>query len=269
MTQKLTQNLKKTNMLTKMMVGIALLVSGCTIADDAPSSSSAVSTQAVQTHTVSYKQGQVLSIIAPIPDKKGSAALEEYYAGVFPLARSFGFKRDIQFSINDTLVGKFKPAALIFFSWPDAAAETSLYGHEDWPKLKALRPQAWKELRIYSKTLEDDLDLTFSSDKFYTVAAAWIDPEHPDDYERYLSGIKTTVNELGGRFIYKMNVQRFENLGADLSLPVQLTFVEWDSEEGSENLQASDVFKANLKYFSSGLKGFELHRISVLPPNNS
>ena len=260
----MTKHTAKT--LTTIMIGAALLASGCSMTADKP----AVQTkQSAQSYELFFKQRQVLSIVAPIADKTGTEAREEYYAGVFPIAESFGFERNIQFGITATVVGDFEPDALVFFSFPDAAAENSLYTHQDWAGLKALRPKAWKELRIYSNVLEADLNLTFNTDKYYTVAAAWINPERPDDYARYLSGIEETVNELGGRFMYKMNVQRFENHASDLAVPVQLTFVEWDSKAALGKLSSTDAFKANVKYFSSGLKGFELHRISVTPINKS
>ena len=252
--------------LTTIMIGAALFASSCSMTADEPT---AQTKQAAQSYELSFKQGQVLSIVAPIADKAGTEARKEYYAGVFPIAESVGFERNIQFEITETVVGEFEPAALVFFSFPDEAAENYLYNHQDWQGLKALRPKAWKELRIYSNILEDDLSLTFNTDKYYTVAAAWINPERPDDYARYLSGIETAVNELGGRFMYKMNVQRFENHASDLAVPVQLTFVEWDSKAALGKLSSTDAFKANAKYFSSGLKGFELHRISVTPINKS
>ena len=125
-----------------------------------------------------------------------------------------------------------------------------------------MRPKAWEELRIHSAEIEENITLNFKSDKFYTVGFAWLKPENASDYTKYLDGIESDLNNLGGRYIYRMLNPSFEAHNTPQGAPAQLTFVEWDTKQGLEKLQKSNGFKNNVKYFSNSVIGFELHRIT-------
>ena len=124
---------------------------------------------------INLKRGELLSIISVIP-KTGDAAdaaRSEYYATAFPLAQQHGLKREGQLRVIAAPVGKHESEGIIFFSWPSQAAEASLEKEADWPEIKALRPKAWEDLRVFTKELDEDLTLTFKADKTYTIAMAW------------------------------------------------------------------------------------------------
>jgi uncharacterized protein (DUF1330 family) len=250
-------------------VSAALLLANCTPVKTKTSQErpATMSTPIAYENTLNLKKGQVLSIVAPVTKRGGKKALDEYYSRVFPIAGKLGLKRVVQLDVGDKVVGDFDPEALLFFSWPNAEAEQQLYAHSDWPELKALRPKAWKELRIFSDVLEEDLNLTFDPDKYYTVAVAWINPENPTDYDQYLAGIEGDLHKIGGRFIYKMINPRFEKHASNLPAPGQLTFVEWDTKAGLSKLGSTDAYKNNVHFLSSGVVGFELHRIAFTPPS--
>jgi uncharacterized protein (DUF1330 family) len=210
---------------------------------------------------LSIKKGQVFSIVAPDNKVGGEKAVSEYYQRAFPLAESFGLKRHLSLKAPTTLVGDYKPGGFIFFSWPDQESEKKLINHAEWPEIKALRPNGWNELKIYSSLAENDIDITFDSSKFYTLAVAWFNPENPDDYTNYLAGIEDTVAEVGGKFILKIHHPRFEAHASPLIDPGQITLVEWDSPEGLAALQQSEAFKTFSPLLSSGVTTFELHNI--------
>jgi uncharacterized protein (DUF1330 family) len=211
---------------------------------------------------LSIKKGQVFSIVAPDNKVGGEAAVNEYYQRAFPLAESFGLKRHISLKTPRTLVGNYEPSGFIFFSWPDQASEKKLVNHSEWPEIKALRPKAWNELKIYSSLAERDIDITFDSSKFYTLAVAWFNPDRPEDYTNYLAGIEETVNKVGGRFILKVHHPRLEAHASPLIDPGQITVVEWESPEGLAALQESEAFKKFSPLLSSGVTSFELHNIA-------
>lgn len=163
--------------------------------------------------------------------------------------------------VGSTLVGEFKPNGFIFFSWPDEKAESQLTNHSQWPEIKSLRPKGWNELKIYSALAEQDINITFDSSKFYTLAVAWFNPERPKDYTDYLAGIENTVTKVGGRFILKVHHPRFEAHASPLINPGQITLVEWESPEGLAALQQSDAFKTFSPLLTTGVTAFELHNI--------
>lgn len=244
---------KKLTACCGIVMGLAFLVNAEQVVNEA--ADPAVKKQ------LSIKKGQVFSIVAPDTKAGGEQATNEYYQRAFPLAESFGLKRHLSLETPSTLVGDYKPSGFIFFSWPDQASENKLTNHAEWPEIKALRPKAWNELKIYSSLAERDIDITFDSSKFYTLAVAWFNPDRPEDYKSYLAGIEETVAQIGGRFILKVHHPRFEAHASPLVDPGQITLVEWESPEGLAALQQSEAFKKFSPLLSSGVTAFELHNI--------
>ncbi|WP_162558904.1 hypothetical protein [Sphingorhabdus sp. EL138] len=227
----------------------------------AQSSSSPESTAANSRLTVA--KGQYLSIIMPEAKSDSDAARQSYYRQALPLGQKFGLKREVQLKIDNRVISDYKPAGLIFFSYPDQASENQLANQPQWPAIKALRPGAWNELRIYSAAVENDLDLTFDPDKYYSLVVARTNPDKPEDYQRYLAGIEKAVHEAGGRFIYKMKNPKMEAHATSLNAPSQLTFVEWDAPNGFARVQQTEDYKASAPYFQSGVTNVEFYYMSV------
>ena len=209
--------------------------------------------------TITVKKGEVLQLIAPQARADGDQARQDYYKSVFPIAQTLGFKRVGQLAVKQKIVSDYDPGGFIFYTWPSEAAENWLAGHPKWPSLKAKRPQAWSELKIYTDTLDEDLTLNFDPAKFYTVVVAWFNPENPGDYARYLKGIETAVEREGGRFIYKMHQPRFESHASPATAPGQITFVEWNSPDGFQRVQKSVEYKNHAQFFGTGLNRFEFY----------
>lgn len=208
---------------------------------------------------IQMKQGEVLQLIAPEARADDAAARQAYYNAAFPIAESFGFKRLGQLNITQKVISDYDPGAFIFFSWPNENAVNDFANHPQQPSLKAMRSEAWTELKIYNDVLEGDLTLSFDPSKHYTVVVAWFDPAHPGDYERYLTGIESAVNRESGRFIYKMRNPSFEANASPMVAPGQITFVEWDDTDGFARVQKSSEYKANAQFFNSGLDRFEFY----------
>lgn len=221
--------------------------------------------QAAAALEINLKKGELISIISVIPNKgdAADAARSQYYATAFPLAQQYGLKREGQLRVVAAPVGKHNSEGIIFFSWPSQAAEASLESEEAWPGIKALRPKAWDDLRIFTKELDEDLNLTFAADKTYTIAMAWTNPENPNDYDIYMDGIADAVSEVGGRFMYKMFDPKFESHKLKDGAPGQVTLVEWDTPEGLANFGDTQGFKDNVKYLSSGVTRFEILALSA------
>ncbi len=245
--------------------GLALSValgacSSNSLSSPTPSPSVKQTQMAKKPIVLSYKKGQRLTL-ATIEGKAGDdakKAVAEYYKDVFPVAREKGLKRDAQLKVLAAPQGNHKPGALAVFSWPDPSAEQAFQDALDWQRVKDIRKSAWDELRLYSTTLEEDLNLNFHPDKTYTLAVAWKNPKNPNDYDQYMDNIKDGVAELGGRFIYKMFDPTFESHALQADAPYQLTFVEWDTADGLQKFGKSKTFKQNAKLIGTGVTRFEL-----------
>lgn len=213
--------------------------------------------------SLSLKKGQVLSIILPQAKPEASALRQQYYKQAFTLGTKFGLQREAVLAMDDVIISDYQPSGLIFYSYPDAASEKSLSNAPEWPAIKAMRPNIWEELKIYSAELDSDLNLNFNPNKSYTLVVAWLNPENPGDYQRYLKGIEPAVAAAGGRFIYKMKNPQYEANGATNIAPGQLTFVEWDTLDGFTKVRGSAEYKASARFFASGTTKVEFYRMKT------
>ncbi|MBB6521221.1 hypothetical protein [Pseudoteredinibacter isoporae] len=231
------------------------------------------SEKAAEALHMSFAKGQVFSVIIPVANNTpdGKAARKRYFDASFPLASQLGLKREGQIKIKGSSAKNFKPKVMAFYSWPNQASENQLSARPEWPEIKSLRPKAWDALNIYSKELEKDLILNFTPGKHYSLAMAWVNEKNPNDYYQYLNNIKPAVKAAGGRFIYKMNAPAYEAHGihkkapnnSQSAAPSQLTFVEWDNENGLKAFRASEHYKQNAHLIRSGTHQFRFFRMSL------
>ena len=241
-------------------LSLAFLATSCATTEPTPPRAAATITAPL---TLTYTKGQLISLII-IDAKDGEAATaarDNYYATAFPMATRFGLKRDAGMTIAMTMVGKFKPEALGIFSWSSQAASDELSAQSGWPAIKATRPDGWDELAIFTAPITQDMSLTFDPAKAYTIAVAYINSDNPADYDRYMAGIEPSLNELGGRFMYRMinPVSEFHRTTHEGN--VQVTLVEWDSADLIPKFTSTAGYKANADYFGTGVTGFEFHQI--------
>ena len=134
-------------------LSLAFLATSCATTEPTPPRAAATITAPL---TLTYTKGQLISLII-IDAKDGEAATaarDNYYATAFPMATSFGLKRDAGLTIAMTMVGKFKPEALGIFSWPSLAASDELSAQSGWPTIKATRPDGWDELAIFTAPID-------------------------------------------------------------------------------------------------------------------
>ncbi|MFK7887731.1 MAG: DUF1330 domain-containing protein [Gammaproteobacteria bacterium] len=213
-----------------------------------------------ETLTMSWAAGEILSVVsvAPAPGERAKQVRQDYLSEALPLAGQFGLRPLGALPVTAVPVGKFKPGAVSFFAWPGAAEATALASHPSWPPIKAKRPVGWSELRIHDVVVEQPVSLRFDPRKTYTMATAWINPERPEDYDRYLSNIADTVAEIGGRFILDMREPAFEAHASNGPAPGRVVFVEWDSPAALAALQKTRGFKNNVALLQSGTTNFEL-----------
>ncbi|MCK0127810.1 hypothetical protein [Erythrobacter sp. F6033] len=209
---------------------------------------------------VEMKRGEVLQVIASELRDDGQAAARKYGQTAFPIAQSFGFQRLGQLNVNRKVISDFDPEVFSFFSWPDQASVDAFAKHPDWPAIKATRPDAWSELKVYSVELQDDLKLQFDPSKHYTVLVAWLKTDEAiGDYNKYLEGIESAVERSGGRFIYKMRNPSMEAHASDPAAPHQLTFVEWETTDGFDKVQASQEYLDHRQYFGTSIERVEFY----------
>ncbi|GAB5379433.1 MAG: hypothetical protein Alis3KO_28290 [Aliiglaciecola sp.] len=212
---------------------------------------------------VALQKDNLLSIINPKTKKTESAkeGLKVYYEKAIPLARSFGYQNHGTLRVTETVVGSKQPGVFVLASWPSNEADLTFESDPRWQDYKGLRNQIWEELNFYKAPTMDAKTLTFSQDKYYSVAFAWLDGQNPNDYRAYMDGIQDAVSEAGGKFIHSMVNPRHVSMNEALKGPDEITFVQWDSEQGLLDFQQSEGFKRHAHLLKNGTKQFELYRV--------
>ena len=210
--------------------------------------------------TIDMKRGEVLQVIISEQRPDGGPAARAYGSKAYPLAQQYGYQRIGQLDVTQKVVSRFDPQAVSFFSWPSQQALDRFSAEPAWPAIRATRPQAWSGLDIYSAELQEDLKVNIDPDKHYTVLVAWLKSDDARaDYARYLSGIEPAVERVGGRFIYKMMMPTREAYEEDAAAPHQITFVEWETTDSFEKVQATDEYARHEQYFASSMRKFEFY----------
>lgn len=253
--------------LTSAALVLIALNTGCTLGTSAQPEPRTVAEQS-QPIPISLEKGQVLSYIL-INSKNTEEARnvrQTYYSKAFPLSSNFGLERVIDLKVPASYVGNTKRDAVIMFSYPDAASEAGLANHPEWPAIKAMRPDAWDELIIFTGELDKTIAFNFDPKKAYTLAVAEINPEAPEAYNTYMRGIEPGLNEMGGRFIYRMIDPKIESHGKQYDKDVQVTLVEWSDPSAIGRFTRTDTYKASAPYFTEGVQGFEFFEIAPAKP---
>ncbi len=244
------------------VIALSIALSGCTTNEMPPPIETAKDAQS-QPAILNYAAGEVLSyvVITSRDTDEARAARETYYESAFPLAEQFGLKRGLSLSIPTQFVGKDKAHSVAVFSYPNLESADALSAHAEWPSIKSLRPKAWDELAIFTKELEEPLQVQFSPSKIYTLAVAELNSDAPEDYNTYMRGIEPGLNAMGGRFLYRMINPTIESHRHTYDPLVQVTLVEWDTAEALANFTNSPGYKAYSKYFASGVTGFSFFQV--------
>ena len=213
---------------------------------------------------ISFAPGAAMQVIVAIGKENAGEIRTEYYNTAIPLARSYGFSTVARLKVDKSLVGNITAPVIVIGKWDDVERWQAFQNDPRWPALKAMRAKGWQQLDLYTKALEQPLDLKFEPGKFYTLAFASFNPEHPNDYTNYLHNIQQSLSEAGGKFIYKMIQPGFDTHSEFAQQVNQITLVEWDSAEGLQQLLASPDYLKHKHLLETGVTDFAFLRVSAM-----
>lgn len=254
------------NIENRLIAGLALALMLANVGCSGPAKTPESRLEVDRTHaappplTMTLQPGQIVSVVSLDPASGADARLsrQAYLDAALPLASQFGLRPMGALGVAATAVGKFEPSAIAFFMWPSQDAPRALARDPRWPEIKAKRPDGWDELRVHDVVATRPLTLRFDPAKTYTMGTAWINPDRPDDYDRYLNSIEPAVSQVGGRFMLRARDPGFESHAHQGAPPGRVIFVEWDSPDALAALQDTALFKANVNLLQSGTTQFEL-----------
>ncbi|MDM7860282.1 DUF1330 domain-containing protein [Alteromonas sp. ASW11-36] len=210
---------------------------------------------------VDIKPGQVVQLIAPVTSPETLPLRRQYYRDAIPLAEQYGFTNHGQLVVERTILGNFKPPTIIIGSWPSPMAISAFEQEPRWPELKRNRSAAWQDIRLYNGEVDQPQNMSFSADKSYTVAFAWVNTERPDDYYQYLDSVEPLLTEIGARFMFKIRHPKIESDQPNTPAPDQITFVEWPDAGALARLRAMPKYQEIVALLNQGVTQLDLHVI--------
>ena len=219
--------------------------------------------EATKALSVQYAPGMVVQLIAPATDPEKRHLRDLYFKKNAETAQRHGYRQDGVLIVDETLVGDFKPNVFVVSHWPSLKAQKTFQALPLFSGVKSLRRKAWEALKLYDHELDVPLEMTFTEDKTYTVALAWTNPSKPSEYYDYMAALPPLLEKVGGRFMHQFNDVVVSAHNPNELAPQQITFVEWNSKDGVEKLQALPEFAELAKKLQSGTVRFELHRVKA------
>lgn len=217
-------------------------------------------TRAPQTH---MPAGSVLSYTFAAPSADGVQARNAF--AQFDAMAAHGRTDGPHFDVRSTVLGDFEPESVQVQVWPSEQAVEAYQAYDQRTLMERYAEDGWTGRRVYTAVLENDLDLTLNPDKFYTLALAWFDPEHPGDYARYLDTVAEDFDTVGARFVYKMYAPDAHHTGEALDAPDQITLAEWDSVDSLRALRSLPQYQTVAPYLDSGTRRFEFYALNLTP----
>ncbi len=207
--------------------------------------------------------GSVLSYTLAAPSEDGVQARNGF--AQFDAMAAHGRTDGPHFDVRSTVLGDFEPQSVQIQVWPSEQAIEAYQSYERRPLMERFETEGWTERRVYSAVLENDLDLNLDPDKFYTLALAWFDPEHPSDYARYLDTVAGDFDAVGARFVYKMYAPNARLTDGTHDAPDQITLAEWDSVDSLRALRSLPQYQDAAPYLESGTQRFEFYALDLRP----
>ena len=212
-----------------------------------------------QTASINLGKGQLVSFVASTTKPGRDSAREQYFQQLQPVASLHGFRLEGSFRIRDAKAGDFKPSPPVMnlFSWPNAEARRQFSKDPRSTRLISRRKSIWRELRIATAEVDQDLRLRFHPDKLYRVVFVWTNRDHPEALQRYRSAMSNTTQKLGARYLIELAGEDFESLTEKRRPPDRMWIVEWPSRKAHQDYISSDAFHENSHHFHRGVEIFE------------
>ena len=185
-----------------------------------------------------------------------------YADQVVPFLEANGLRDAVRFDVDDALYTRDTPSTVRISALRDTAVLERLEAHRDWPDVVRHHADGWSGADVFTTELDAPLELRFDPEKFYTLAIAWADPDHPGDYNRYLDGVAEDFERVGARFVHKFRDLDYATRQGGAGVPpLQITLVEWDRADGLAALLSGSRYREHRPLFDRGVSEFRFYRL--------
>jgi uncharacterized protein (DUF1330 family) len=203
---------------------------------------------------VSLSKGELLQLISATYIEGKDEELKDYFENAFPIAMGHGVAPLVRFDVAEVLSGTYRPEGFIgLYKWPSAASAEAFRRDPLWPPIEATRPRVFRELRVHTSVLDDDLTLDLNGDCAYEIQFLWLSRDNAHAYREYGNVMTATLGELGGRVVASLAVGSYENLQPWPHQPDEIVILEWPDAAARTAYLGSDGFLRNQPLLHSGV----------------
>lgn len=207
---------------------------------------------------VSFSKGELLQLISAAYVEGKDEELKRYFEKTLPLAVGHGFGPLVKFEIAEVLSGTFRPEAFIgLYKWPSAAAAEGFRRDPLWPPIEATRPMVFRELRVHTTVMDDDLAVNLNGDGAYEIQFLWLSRDNADAYREYVDAMPGALAEGGGRVVASLAVGSYESLQPWPHQPDEIVILEWPDTAARIAYLNSKGYQRNEALFHSGVVNAE------------
>lgn len=202
--------------------------------------------QSVKSHTIEFKKDKIIEIAyATVEGGKERRLGQEYFPQILPIAAKYGGKLLGSFSVVAITGGEIKPQMVAIFEWDNTADRERLLADKEAQKLFPIRDDALTGLKLAYFHVDNDVSVTFRSDKTYEFFDAWLTPRSNKSLPEYFK-LSAEAKEKYGPPKFLVNLKPENEYLKDAPyrlLPQMAGIVEWNSVSSYYGMIADPDFQ--------------------------
>ncbi len=169
--------------------------------------------------------------------------LGEYYKKLVPLAKEYGAKPLLDFSIVSVDSGKIRPNFVVLFEFPNSEEMEDFRHDSRFRKIQPMLVRATGGFYVEHVRVEKDMTFTFSDEKIYELYSLWINPEKVKYLNSYFEQVGAEAGKWGAKFPISLKPVCVSSKGL---LPSSFGISEWPSEESKDQFLQSEAYTQNV-----------------------
>jgi len=227
-----------------------LLCSTYIIACTTPMSDSRAATSVnVTSKDIIFEKGKLIEIAYFSVDKNKQQQLSQhYFPKVIPLLQEYKAKMLVKFEVKKIAGGEIKPKMIAIFEWPSLAVKVKFENDSRYKKVKPIRDEALRFLKLGYFEVAETTEITFRQDKVYEFFGAWLNKGSEKTLKKYFQ-VSGPIKKNYGRPepIFKVLLKVVANAPqrSNTYSPHMSGIVEWDQSEDFFLLMENKEFKKN------------------------
>ncbi len=186
---------------------------------------------------------------------ENNETLGKYYKELIPLAKAYGAKPLIDFSVVSVDQGKLRPNFIVLFEFPGSKEFEEFQQDSRFRKIRPILVRATSGLYIEHSRVDNDTTFTFSDEKIYELYSLWINSKNAHHLDTYFNLVGAETSKWGAKFPISLKPVCISSKNR---IPSTFGITEWPNKESKEHFLNSKAFTRNVHHRSKALDKMHL-----------